>query len=182
VAHQWYIIHTMSGSEKRIKQMIFDQAAKKGMSALFEEVVVPVVEVPEIKRGKQVKVEKKFMPSYVLIKMDMTDEAWHLVKSIPRVTGFLGNGSKPQSVSEREVQVIFSQLESSAKDVAQVKTYHVGEEVIIIDGPFESFTGTVEDVDHEKSRLRVSVSIFGRATPMDLDFNQIKKTNSDELK
>lgn len=175
MAHQWYIVHTMSGSEKRIKQMIFDQAARKNMSELFEDVVVPVVEMPEVKRGKEVKVEKKFMPGYILIKMEMTDEAWHLVKSIPRVTGFLGNGAKPRPVPEAEVQVIFSQLESKTQDASVVNTYVVGESVTVIDGPFESFTGVVEDVDPAKSRLRVSVSIFGRATPIDLDFTQIKK-------
>jgi transcriptional antiterminator NusG len=170
----------MSGSEKRIKQMIFDQASKQGMSHLFEDIVVPVVEVPEIKRGKQIKAEKKFMPGYVLIKMDMTDEAWHLVKSTPRVTGFLGSGAKPRAVPEREVDAIFAQLETSAQDATQIKTYQVGEEVSIIDGPFESFTGVIEDVDQEKSRARVTVSIFGRATPMDLDFTQIKKVIGDQ--
>lgn len=175
MAHQWYIVHTMSGSEKRIKQMIFDQAAKKGMSDAFEDVVVPVVEVPEVKRGKEVKTEKKFMPGYILIKMDMSDDAWHLVKSIPRVTGFLGNGAKPKAVPESEVNVIFSQLESRANDVSSSLVFNIGEKVTVIDGPFEAFTGVVEDVDYEKSRLRVSVSIFGRATPIDLDFTQIKK-------
>jgi transcriptional antiterminator NusG len=179
VTHQWYIIHTMSGSEKRVKQMIFDQAAKKGMTALIEEIVIPVVEVPEVKRGKQVKTEKKFMPGYVLIKMDMTDEAWHLVKSTPRVTGFLGSGARPQVVSEREVQAIFSQIESSTQDIAAVKTYQVGEQVTVIDGPFESFTGVVENVEQDKSRLRVAVLIFGRATPIDLSFTQVKKEDAD---
>lgn len=175
MAYQWYIVHTMSGSEKRIKQMIFDQAARKNMSDLFEDVIVPVVEMPEIKRGKEVKTEKKFMPGYILIKMEMTDEAWHLVKSIPRVTGFLGNGAKPRAVPESEVRVIFNQLESKTQDALVVSTYVVGESVTVIDGPFESFTGVVEDVDQGKSRLRVSVSIFGRATPIDLDFTQIRK-------
>lgn len=175
MSYQWYIVHTMSGSEKRVKQMIFDQAAKKNMSHLFEDIVVPVIEVPEIKRGKEVKVEKKFMAGYVLIKMNMTDEAWHLVKSIPRVTGFLGNGVNPKSVSDAEVQVIFDQLESKSKDASALNMYTVGEAVTVIDGPFESFGGVVEDVDYEKSRIRVSVSIFGRSTPIDLDFTQIKK-------
>ncbi len=155
--------------------MIFDQAARKGMSAAFEDVVVPVVEVPEVKRGKEVKAEKKFMPGYILIKMEMSDEAWHLVKSIPRVTGFLGNGAKPKAVPEHEVNVIFSQLESKAGDMGSSLVFNVGEKVTVIDGPFETFAGVVEDVDYEKSRLRVSVSIFGRATPIDLDFTQIKK-------
>lgn len=175
MSYQWYIVHTMSGSEKRVKQMIFDQAAKKNMSHLFEDVVVPVIEVPEIKRGKEVKVEKKFMAGYVLIRMNMTDETWHLVKSIPRVTGFLGNGIHPKAVPDSEVQVIFDQLESRSKDASAVSMYNIGEQVTVVDGPFESFGGVVEDVDYEKSRLRVSVSIFGRATPIDLDFTQIKK-------
>lgn len=176
--HKWYIIHTMSGSEKRIKQMIFDRAAKEGMSALFKDVVVPVVEVPEVKRGKQVQSEKKFMPGYILIHMDMTDEAWHLVKSIPRVTGFLGNGAKPQPVPESEVQRVLSHIESKHVGVGLTEVYEVGENVTVIDGPFDSFTGIVEEVDAEKARIRVAVSIFGRTTPIDLDFTQVKKLES----
>lgn len=173
--HKWYIIHTMSGSEKRIKQMIFDRAAKEGMSSLFTEVVIPVVEIAEVKRGKQVQSEKKFMPGYVLINMNMTDDAWHLVKSIPRVTGFLGNGSKPQPVPESEVQRVLSHIESKVIGSKFTDVYQIGESVTVIDGPFESFTGVVEDVDYDKSRIRVAVSIFGRTTPIDLEFTQIKK-------
>lgn len=159
--------------------MIFDQAAKKGMSDLFDDVVIPVVEVPEVKRGKHVQTEKKFMPGYILVKMNMTDDAWHLVKSIPRVTGFLGNGPKPQCVSEKEVESVLKHIESKAKDAISIKTYEIGEQVTVIDGPFESFSGVVEDVDNAKTRLRVAVLIFGRATPLDLDFTQIKKTTTD---
>lgn len=176
--HKWYIIHTMSGSEKRIKQMIFDRAAKDGMSSLFTDVIIPVVEVAEVKRGKQVQSEKKFMPGYVLIHMDMTDDAWHLVKSIPRVTGFLGNGSKPQPVSEVEVQRVLSHIESKVIGNKFTEIYDIGESVTVIDGPFESFTGVVEDVDYDKSRVRVAVSIFGRTTPIDLEFTQVKKIDS----
>jgi len=175
VIHQWYIVHTMSGSEKRIKQMIFDLAEKKGMSDFFEDIVIPTIEIPEVKRGKHVQVEKKFMPGYILVKMNMTDDAWHLVMSIPRVTGFLGNGPKPQAVPEREVKSVLSQIESKASDISSTRTYDVGEQVVVIDGPFESFHGVVEDVDNVKLRLRVTVLIFGRATPIDLDFTQIKK-------
>lgn len=175
MTHKWYIVHTMSGSENKVKQMIFDRAAKKGMSEFFEDVVVPAVEVPEVKKGKRVTTEKKFMPGYILVKMDMKDEAWHLVKEIPRVTGFLGSGSKPKVVPDSEVQVVFGHIESNAKGVVLSEVYEIGQQVTVIDGPFESFTGAVEDVDYEKSKVRVSVSIFGRETPIDLNFTQVKK-------
>ena len=172
---EWYIIHTLSGSEKRVRQMILDQIAKQNMHGLFQEIVVPVIEVPEIKRGKPTKVEKKFMPGYILIKMEMTDESWHLVKSVPKTTGFLGSKSKPKSLSEAEVQNIFRQLESEAKGANLSKLYEIGEQVIVTDGPFDTFTGTVEEIDNEKQRLRISISIFGKATPIDLSFSQVKK-------
>ncbi|XVN42310.1 MAG: transcription termination/antitermination protein NusG [Candidatus Rickettsia vulgarisii] len=177
VAHQWYVIHTASGSEKGVKQAILDQIAKQNMSEYFEDIVVPVIEVPEVKRGKNVKTEKKFMPSYVLIKMNMTDKSWHLVKSVPKVTGFLGSKDRPQPLSEREVQNIFSQLESEAKDARTSKLYEIGESVVVIDGPFDTFTGVVEEADYEKSRLKVSISIFGKATPIELNFTQVKKNS-----
>ncbi|WPY00444.1 Transcription termination/antitermination protein NusG [Candidatus Trichorickettsia mobilis] len=172
---EWYIIHTLSGSEKRVKQMIIDQIAKNSMSEFFEEIVVPVIEVSEIKRGKSVKTEKKFMPGYILIKMKMTDESWHLVKSVPKITGFLGGKSKPYPLSAKEVKNIFEQLESEKKGVTSAKLYEVGEAVIVTDGPFDSFNGVIDDIDNEKLRLRVSISIFGKATPIDLAFNQVKK-------
>ena len=175
IVGEWYIIHTLSGSEKRVKQMILDQIAKKGMSEFFEEVVVPVIEVSEVKRGKPVKVEKKFMPGYILIKMHMTDESWHLVKSVPKITGFLGGKSKPHPLSAKEIQNIFNQLESEKKDITQARLYEIGEIVIVTDGPFDSFNGVIDDIDNEKQRLRVSISIFGKATPIDLSFNQVKK-------
>lgn len=152
-----------------------DQAAKFNLSDEFSEIVIPAVEVPEVKRGKSVKVEKKFMPGYILIKMNMTDEGWHLVKNITKVTGFLGSAGKPQPVSAREVEAILGQLEVRAKDAALAKVYEVGEKVTVMEGPFESFSGVVEEVDVEKTRLRVSVLIFGRATPIDLTFSQVKK-------
>lgn len=172
---KWYVIHTLSGSEKQVKQMILDQIVKQGMSEFFEEIIVPVIEVPEVKRGKTIKTEKKFMPGYILIKMEMTDESWHLVKSVPKITGFLGSRSHPQPLTEKEVQNIFSQLESEAKDVTSAKLYDIGEQVVVIDGPFDTFTGVIEDIDIEKQRLRVSISIFGKATPIDLGFAQVKK-------
>ena len=174
--HKWYIIHTSSGSEKRVKQMILDQAESKGLAEYFEEIVVPIIEVPEIKRGKPVKTEKKFMPGYVLIKMIMDDKAWHLVKNIPKITGFLGgNKSQPKPLKQEEVQGIFAQLASATEGATSAKLYQIGEQVVIIDGPFDGFIGVVEDVDSDKQRLRVSVAIFGKATPIDLNFTQVKK-------
>lgn len=172
---KWYIIHTVSGSEKGVKRMIEDQIVKKKMSNFFEEIVVPVVEVPEIKRGKKVLAEKKFMPGYVLIKMNMTDESWHLVKSVPKITGFLGSKTTPQSLSDNEVKRIFSQLEAESKAASISSLYNVGDKVQVIDGPFDSFSGVVEEVDVEGQKLKVSVSIFGKATPIELSFTQVKK-------
>lgn len=174
---EWYVIHTYSGSEKRVKQMILDQAAKKNMLELFEDIVIPVVEVPEVKRGKIEKVEKKFMPGYVLIKMNMTDEAWHLVKDVPKITGFLGGKSKPLPLTDKEVGNVFSHIENQSKSGGGVKLYEVGDQVTIIDGPFDTFTGIVDEVDDDKKRLTVAVLIFGKATPIDLGFTQVKKVS-----
>jgi transcriptional antiterminator NusG len=172
---RWYAIHTLSGSEKRIRQMIFDQINKQKISEFFEDVIVPVLEVPEVKRGKNVKTEKKFMPSYILIKMHMSDKAWHLVKSIPGVTGFLGSKTTPTPLPESQIQAVFSNVELEAKEAKDSKLYEVGELVTVIYGPFENFSGTVEEVDQEKNRLKVSISIFGKATPVELDFTHVKK-------
>lgn len=172
---EWYIIHTLSGSEKRVKQMILDQVSKQGMNEFFKEIVVPVVEISEVKRGKVTTTEKKFMPGYILIKMVMNDQTWHLVKNIDKITGFLGGKLTPQALTDQEVQGIFSQLELEAKGVVSVKLYEIGEQVTVIDGPFDSFIGSVEEVDSEKQRVRVSISIFGKATPIDLNFTQVKK-------
>lgn len=175
MAAKWYILHTVSGSEKRAKQMILEQIAKKSMSDLFEEIVIPVVEVPEIKRGKQVMAEKKFMPGYILIKMHMTDDSWHLVKSVPKISGFLGSKTKPESLSNAEVERIFKQLESESKNIVSTSLYNVGDKIQVIDGPFDTFTGVVEEVDVEAQKLKISVSIFGKATPIELGFGQVKR-------
>jgi len=172
---KWYVLHTVSGSEKRVKQMILDQIEKKHMSDQFEDVVVPVIEVPEVKKGKQVITEKKFMPGYILIKMMMTDESWHLVKSVPKISGFLGGKTRPKAMSEEEVARIFKQLEVVSKTVVPTSLYSIGEKIQVIDGPFDSFSGVVEEIDVESQRLKISVSIFGKATPIDLGFNQVKK-------
>lgn len=173
---KWYILHTVSGSEKGVKRMIEDQIIKQKMSDSFEQIVVPVVEVPEIKRGKKVLTEKKFMPGYILIKMNMTDESWHLVKSVPKITGFLGSKTMPQPLSNSEVETIFKKLEAETKTASATSLYNVGDNVQVIDGPFDTFSGTVEEVDVAAQKLKVSVSIFGKATPIELAFTQVKKS------
>ena len=171
---KWYIVHTMSGSENRVKQVILDQAAKNGMADYFQDIVIPAVEVKEIKKGKEVTFEKKLMTGYILVNMNLTDDSWHLVRKTPKVSGFLGSASKPQPVPESQVKTILQQIEDAASNLVSSASYQVGQSVKVIDGPFESFTGTVEDVDSEKSQLRVSVSIFGRETPLDLKFSQVQ--------
>ena len=131
--------------------------------------------MPEIKRGKKVMSEKKFMPGYILLKMTMTDESWHLVKSVPKTTGFLGSKTTPQALSESEVQLIFKQLEAESKNASVTSLYNVGDKVQVVDGPFDTFSGVVEEVDAESQKLKISVSIFGKATPIELSFTQVKK-------
>lgn len=174
---RWYVIHTSSGAEKRVKQLILDHAAKHEMSKYFEEIVVPVIDVSEVKRGKVVQVEKKIMPGYVLIKMNMNDEVWHLIKNIPKITGFLGEKSKPSPLTDKEIESVFSQIEIQSKGIATAKLYSIGESVTVVDGPFDTFSGIIEEVDNDKKRVRVSVLIFGKATPIDLSFTQVKKSN-----
>lgn len=172
---KWYILHAVSGSEKGVKKMIEDRAVKKKMTEFFEDIVVPIVEVPEIKRGKKVISEKKLMPGYILIKMDMTDESWHLVKSVPKITDFLGGKTKPQPLSEAEIERIFAKLEAESEVATSSNIHNVGDKVQVIDGPFDSFTGVVEEVNADDQKLKISVSIFGKATSIELDFNQVKK-------
>lgn len=175
MSYQWYIVHVVSGHEKKVAKLIEEQARKKNIQESISRVVVPTEEVVEIRRNQKVNVEKKFLPGYVLINMKMNDETWHFVKNIPKVTGFLGSGSKPAPVSEREVQSIFKQMEEGSVITKKALVFEVGESVKINDGPFESFVGLVSDVDEERSRLKVSVSIFGRATPVELEFSQVEK-------
>jgi len=171
----WYTIHTSSGSEKRIREMILEQARKENISEYFEEVIVPIIEVPEVRRGKTVTVEKKFMPGYILIKMVMNDKSRNLINNIPK-TNFLGTKSSPAILKEEEVERILSQRDSTANSANSMKLYEIGEQVVVINGPFDSFVGIVEEIDHDKQKLRVSISIFGKATPIDLNFTQIEKT------
>ncbi len=175
-AKRWYIIHAYSGFEKKVAQAILETAAQKNLTAAFEEVVVPTEDVVEVRRGKKIASERKFFPGYVLAKMDMTDATWQIVKNTPKVTGFLGGkGIRPQPITEAEAAQIFKQAAEGAKSVRTTVIFEIGETVKIIDGPFESFVGTVEDVEEDRMKLKVSVSIFGRATPVELTFDQVHK-------
>ena len=172
---KWYIVQAYSGYEKKVAEAIRSSAELHGLNALIEEVLVPVEEVVEVKKGKKVTTEHKFFPGYVLAKMHMTDSTYHLIKNTPKVSGFLGAGGKPSPISEKEVKQILHQVEEGVDRKSPSITYDVGEEVRVIDGPFNSFVGIVEGVDVEKMRLKVSVSIFGRATPVELEYNQVEK-------
>lgn len=172
---RWYIVHVYSGSENRVAQLIKENADKKGMTSQFEEVLVPTEEVVEIKAGERVNVDKKYFPGYVLVKMVLTDETWHLVRTVPRVSGFLGTRGKPSPVSETEVKRIMDQVRESAEAPRSSVSYDTGDQVRIVDGPFASFTGFVEEIEDEKQKLKVSVMIFGRATPVALEYTQVEK-------
>lgn len=175
-AKRWYIIHAHSGFEKKVAQAILETAAQKGLTASFEQVVVPTENIVEVRRGKKTQAERKFFPGYVLAKMDMNDATWTLVKSTDKVTGFLGGkGIRPQPITEKEAMAIFSAVEEGVASPRQTIHYEAGENVKIIDGPFESFVGVVEDVDDGRNKLKVSVTIFGRATPVELNFDQVLK-------
>jgi transcriptional antiterminator NusG len=173
---RWYIIQTYSNFEKKVAEAIKEQAALQGMNDLFEEVLVPMEEVVEVRRGQKVNAERKFFPGYVLAKMEMTDETYHLVKNIQKVSGFLGSGNKPMPISEAEANRILSQVQEGVDRPKPSIRFEIGEQVRVVDGPFTSFNGLVEDVDEERARLKVSVSIFGRATPVELEYGQVEKT------
>jgi len=176
MAHHWYIVHAYSNFEKKVAEAIRDQAARQGLEEAFEDIRVPTEEVTEIVRNKKKIREQRHFPGYVLVKMDLTDEAYHLVKNTPKVTGFLGQQNKPQPVSEREVQRILGEVEQAAAHRPRpVISFDIGERVKVTDGPFQSFEGLVEEVEEDKGRLKVAVSIFGRATPVDLEYNQVEK-------
>ena len=172
---KWYVVHVYSGSEKRVKETIDDQSNLKNMTNFIEEVMVPTEEIFEIRKGSKVKTEKKFFPGYILVKMEMTDESWHFIKSQPKVTNFLGAKGKPVALSDKEATRLLEQITEGVERPRSNVIYEIGEEVRVSDGPFQSFNGLVEEVDEDKSRLKVTVSIFGRATPVDLDFTQVEK-------
>jgi len=173
---RWYIVQAYSGFEKKVAESIKVQAVQQGLDSLVEEVLVPVEEVVEVKKGQKVSSERKFFPGYVLAKMVMNDVTYHLVKNTPKVSGFLGAGGKPVAITQKEADRILHQVEEGIERPVSSIVYEVGEEVKVIDGPFTSFSGMVEDVDEEKSRLKVSVSIFGRATPVELEYSQVEKS------
>jgi transcription termination/antitermination protein NusG len=175
MAKRWYVVHVYSGFEKKIASAIKEQAAQKGLADHFDEVLVPAEEVVEVRRGQKVNAERKFFPGYVLVKMELTDDAWHLVKNTPKVTGFLGTKIRPTPISEAEAERIMKQSQEGVEHPRPSVTFQVGEQVRVADGPFTSFNGTVEDVDEHAGRVKVSVSIFGRPTPVDLEYSQVEK-------
>ena len=175
MAKRWYIVHAYSNFENKVAESIREQAKQRGLSELFEEVMVPKEKVVEVRRGRKVDAERKFFPGYVLVKMDLTDEAYHLIKNTPKVTGFLGADNKPMPISDAEADRIIKQMTEVIDRPRQAVSFEVGEQVRVSDGPFASFNGTVEEVDDSRSRLKVAVSIFGRATPVELEFAQVEK-------
>ena len=175
MAARWYVIHVYSGFERKVAQSIQEQVVQKGLEEDIVEVMVPTEEVVEVRKGRKVQSERKYFPGYVLVKMDLTDAAYHLVKNTPKVTGFLGSGNKPMPVSETEVKRILGQMEEDAERPVPTVHYDVGETVRVIDGHFQSFNGVVEEVDEENARLKVAINIFGRATPVELDYGQVEK-------
>ena len=176
MAARWYVIHVYSGFEKKVAGSIEEQAKQAGMEALIEQVLVPTEEVVEMRRGSKINAERKFFPGYVLVKMDMTDETWHLVKNTPKVTGFLGGRGRPTPITEAEANRIMHQVQEGIERPKPAIMFEVGEQVRVSDGPFTSFNGVVEEVDEERARLKVSVSIFGRATPVELEYSQVEKS------
>jgi transcriptional antiterminator NusG len=171
----WYIVQAYSGFEKKVVETIKDTLAKSKLEAHLGEILVPTHEVTEVKKGKRTKKQRKYFPGYILAKIDMNKEVYHLIKNIPKISRFLGSGDKPTPISDKEIQRILGTISESAINQKSAISFEIGEKVKVCDGPFASFNGLVEEIDEEKSRLKVSVSIFGRATPVDLEYNQVEK-------
>lgn len=173
---RWYIVHAYSNFENKVAQSIRDQAAQRSLADKFDEVLVPTEKVVEVRRGRKVEAERKFFPGYVLVKCEMTDEVYHLIKNTPKVTGFLGaDKAKPMPIPESEAMRIKGQVAEGVERPKPTIVFEIGEQVKVADGPFASFNGVVEDVDHGRARLKVAVSIFGRATPVELEYSQVEK-------
>ena len=172
---RWYIIHAYSNFERKVAESIKERAAAAGLSDQFEEVLVPMEEVVEMRRGRKISSERKFFPGYVLVKMDLTDQTFHLIKNTPKITGFLGAENKPVPITEEEAGRILQQVQEGVERPKPSVTFEIGEQVRVADGPFASFNGLVEEVDEERARLKVAVSIFGRATPVELEYGQVEK-------
>ena len=175
MAMRWYIVHAYSNFERKVAESIKERAASAGLSDLFAEVLVPMEEVVEMRRGRKVSSERKFFPGYVLVKMELNDQTYHLIKSTPKVTGFLGTENKPIPITEEEAGRILLQVQEGVERPKPSVTFEIGEQVRVADGPFASFNGLVEVVDEERARLKVAVSIFGRATPVELEYSQVEK-------
>ena len=171
----WYIVQAYSGFEKKVVETIKDELKKHELSEKLGEILVPTHQVTEVKKGKRIKKEKKFFPGYVLLKIELTKQIFHMIKNLQKVSGFLGSSDKPTPISDSEIKRILSQVSESAISHKTGISFEIGEKVKVCDGPFASFNGLIEEIDEEKSRLKVSVSIFGRATPVDLEFNQVEK-------
>ncbi|MBN2885164.1 MAG: transcription termination/antitermination protein NusG [Chromatiaceae bacterium] len=176
MSKRWYVIHAYSGFEGQVKRSLEERVRRAGLDDFFGMVLVPTEEVVEMRGGQQRKSERKFFPGYVLVNMELTDETWHLVKSVPKVMGFIGGtGDRPAPIPDSQAQIILQRLEEGGEKPRPKVLYEPGETVRVVDGPFADFNGVVEDVDYEKSRVKVSVLIFGRATPVDLEFSQVEK-------
>ncbi|ALO40198.1 transcription termination/antitermination protein NusG [Alcaligenes faecalis] len=177
MSKRWYVVHVYSGMEKSVHKALVERIERADLQEAFGRILVPSEEVVEVKNGKKSITERRIYPGYVLVEMALTDETWHLVKSTPRVTGFLGgSGNRPAPISEREVEKILSQMEEGVEKPRHKVLFEVGELVRVKDGPFADFNGNVEEVNYEKNKVRVTVTIFGRATPVELDFDQVEKT------
>lgn len=177
MSKRWYVVHAYSGFEATVKRSLEERIARAGVQELFGDILVPTEEVVEMRGGTQRRSERKFFPGYVLVQMDMTDEAWHLVKDVPKVMGFIGGtGDRPAPITDREADQILNRMQDGVDKPKPKVLFEPGEVVRVTDGPFNDFNGSVEEVDYEKSRLKVSVSIFGRSTPVDLEFGQVEKT------